>query len=80
MPFCTGNTIQEKIDDHQQISFGSFKKYSVDVHEKILGKVIFPKDERYHNGNKAFNVLQKLTEVVNKIASLKTASIKKYKQ
>ena len=49
-----------------------FKNYSVDEYEKVLGKVIFPNYEKYHNINKAWNsFFQKL-----KIPPLKKVRIK----
>ena len=51
--------------------------YSVDECEKALGKVTVPNYERYHNIKKAYNnFFQKLIEVVNNIAPLKTKRIK----
>ena len=62
---------------HKQISFRSFKIYSVDEYEKALGKVTSPNYEKYHNINKAYNdFFQKLIEVVSNIPILKTARIK----
>ena len=77
MIFCTRKIKKEKVGGHKQISFRSFKTYSVDEYEKALGKVTFPNYEKYHNINKAYNdFFQKLIEVVNNIAPLKTARIK----
>ena len=68
MIFCTRKTKKEKIGIHKQISFRSFKKYSVEEHEKALGKVVFPNYEEYSNINKAYNdFFHKLTEVVKKL-------------
>ena len=68
---------KEKVGGHKQISFRSFKNYSVDEYEKALGKVTFPNYEKYHNINKAYNdFFQKMIEVVNYIALFKTARIK----
>ena len=73
--FCTRKTKKRGI--HRQISFRSFKKYSVDEYEKALGQVIFPNYEKYSNLNKAYNnFFQWVVEVVNKIAPSKTVSIK----
>ena len=75
--FCTRKIKKEKVGAHKQISFRSFKTYLVDEYEKDLGKVKFPNYEKYHNINKAYNdFFQKLIEVVNNIAPLKTARIK----
>ena len=68
---------KEKVGGHKQISFRSFKTYSVDEYEKALGKATFQNYEKYHNINKAYNdFFQKLIDVVNNIAPLKTARIK----
>ena len=76
MTFCTRKTKKEKVGGHKQISFRSSKNYSVDEYEKALGKVTFPNYEKYHNINKAYNFFQKLIEVVNNIAPLKSGRIK----
>ena len=54
MIFCTRKIKREKVGDHKEISFRSFKNYSVDEYEKALGKVTFPNYEKY-NINKAYN-------------------------
>ena len=65
---------KEKVGGHKQISFRSFKNYSVDKYEKALGKVTFPNYEKLHNINKAYNdFFRKMIDVVNKT---KTAGIK----
>ena len=33
----------------------SFKKYSADVYEKVLGQVIFPTYEKHSNVNRVYN-------------------------
>ena len=77
MIFCTKKIKKEKVGGHEQISVRSFKIYSVDKYEKALGKVKFPNYEKYHNINKAYNdFFQKLIELVDNIAPLKTARIK----
>ena len=42
---------KEKVGIHKQISFRSFKKYSVKEYEETLGQVIFPNYEKYSNIN-----------------------------
>ena len=39
MIFCMRKIIREKVGCHKQISFRSFKNYSVDEYEKALGKI-----------------------------------------
>ena len=70
--------MEEKLGGHKQISFRSFKKYSVDEFETFLGKVIFPNYKRTImriSYKEAF--FQKFNEVINGIASLKTVRINK---
>ena len=75
MIFCTRKVWKEKVGGHKQISFISFKNYSVNEYEKVLGKVTFVNYEK-HNINKAYNgFFPKLIEVVNNIAPLKTVRI-----
>ena len=77
MIFCTRKTKKEKAGVHKQISFRSFKKYSVDEYEKALGQVIFLNYEKYCNVNKAYNnFFHNLIEVVNNTAPFKTVRIK----
>ena len=77
MIFCTRKNKNDKVGWYKQISFRSFKNYSVDKYEKALGKVTFPNYEKLHNINKACNdFFQKMIEVFNKIAPLETARIK----
>ena len=77
MIFCTRKTKKEKLGVHKQISFRSFKKYSVDEYEKALGQVIFPSYEKYSNVNKVYNdFFHKIIEVANKIAPLKRVRMK----
>ena len=54
MIFCTRKIKNDKLGGHKQISFRSFKNYSVDEYEKALGKVTFPNYAKY-NINKAYN-------------------------
>ena len=75
MIFCTRKTKKENVAAH--ISFGSFKKYSIDEYEISLCQVIFLNYEKYSNVNKRYNnFFHKLVEVVNKIAPLKTVRTK----
>ena len=39
--FCTRQTKKEKVGEHKQILFSSFKKYLAGEFEKALGKVMF---------------------------------------
>ena len=53
--FCSRKRKKEKVGNHKQIPFRSFKSYSVDKYEKALGKVTFSNCDRCHNVNKAYN-------------------------
>ena len=53
MIFCTRNLKKEKVGRDKQISFRSFKNYSVDEYKKALGKDTSPNYEKYHNIKKA---------------------------
>ena len=53
--FCSRKIKKEKVGSHKQISFRSFKSYSIDEYEKALGKVTFSNCDRCHNINKAYN-------------------------
>ena len=44
--FCTRKNKKEKVGAHKQISFRSFKTYSVDECKKSPGKVTFPNCEK----------------------------------
>ena len=44
--FCTRKNKKEKVGAHKQISFRSFKTYSVDECENSPGKVTFPNCEK----------------------------------
>ena len=76
MIFCTKKIKKEKVGDHKQILFRSFKTYSVDEYENALGKVTFPNYEKYNIKKACNNFFQKLIEMVNNIAPLKSARIK----
>ena len=55
----------------------NLKNYSVGEYEKALDKVAFSNYEKYHDINKVYNnFFQKLIELVNNIAPLKTVRIK----
>ena len=51
---------KEKVGIHRQISFRSFKEYSVEGYERALGRVIFTNYENYSNINKTYNFFHKL--------------------
>ena len=62
---------------HKQIIFCSFKKYTIDCYEKALVEVNFPQCKKFDNVNDAYsNFIQKLLEVIDKVASVKSKRIK----
>ena len=43
-----------KVGGQKQISFRSFKNYSVEKYEKAQGKATFPNYEKFHHINRAY--------------------------
>ena len=77
MIFCMRKIKKGKVGGQKQISFRSFKNYSVEKYEKAQGKATFPNYEKFHHINRAYkDFFQKMIEVVNTIAPLKIARIK----
>ena len=59
------------------MSFRYFKKYSDDEAEKVLGKVIYPNNEKPHNVNKLYHsFFQNFNKVINNMAHLKPVRLK----
>ena len=55
-------------DDHKEIKFSSFKNYTVDGYEKVLGEINFPNYENFDNVNNAYsNFVQKLMNAIGKV-------------
>ena len=64
-----------------QIKFRSFKNYTIDGEEKALIEINFPGYKNFDNVNDAYsNFIQKLMEVIDKVAPVKNKRIKKKSQ
>ena len=65
----------------KQIKLSSFKNYTVDGYEKALTEINFPEYKNFDNVNDAYsNFIQKLMEVINKVAPIKNKRIKRNSQ
>ena len=70
-----------KRDGHKQITFRSLKNYTIDGYEKALVEINFPEYKTFDNVNDAYsNSIQKLTEVIDKVAPVKSKRIKRSSQ
>ena len=75
--FCTRKTLKTKTASHKQINFLSIKNYSTVTYEEALKKVKSPNYEIFININEAYaNFIQKLTSVIDEIASCETKRVK----
>ena len=71
--WSTTNSFYKK--NYQQIRFCSFKNYNVDGFEKALKEINFPDYENFGSVNVGYsNVIQKLMEVMDKVAPVKEFS------
>ena len=62
---------------HKQIAFGSFKNYTIDGYEKAQVEINFPEYKNFDNVNDAYSkFIQKLVEVIGKVALVKNKRIK----
>ena len=79
--YCTRKIIRIKRGDHKQIKFRSFKNYTIDGYEKALVDINFPEYKNFDNVNDAYsNFIQKLMEVIDKVAPVKSKRIKRNSQ
>ena len=79
--YCTRKITRIKRGGHKQITFRSFKNYTIDGYEKALVEINFPEYKKFDNVNDAYsNFIQKLTEVIDKVASVKSKRIKRNSQ
>ena len=75
------STVQEKLIKSKQgvftdITFRSFKKYTVDAYKDALKKVNFPNYKLFSDVNEAYsNFFQKIRIIVNSIAPFKTKRV-----
>ena len=66
---------------HKQITFRSFKHYTIDGYGKALVEINFSEYKKFGNVNDAYsNVIQKLMEVIDKVAPVKSKRIKRNSQ
>ena len=76
------STVQEKLIKSKQgvftnITFCSFKKYTIDAYKDALKKVNFPNYKLFNDINEAYsNFFQKIMIVVDNIAPCKTKRVK----
>ena len=76
--YCTRKTTKIKRGGHKQITFRSFKNYTIDGYEKAQIKINFPEYKKFDNVNDAYsNFIQKLMEVINKVAPVKNKRTKR---
>ena len=79
--YCTRKITRIKRGGHKQITFHSFKNYTINGYEKALVKIDFPEYKKYDNVNDAYpNFIQKLMEVIDKVVLVKSKRIKRNSQ
>ena len=79
--YCTRKITRIKRGGHKQITFRSFKNYTIDGYEKALVEINFPEYKNFDNVNDAYsNFIQKLMEVIEKAVPVKNKGIKKNSQ
>ena len=78
---CTRKITRIKIGGHKEIKFCSFKNYTIDNYEKTLVEINFCEYKNFENVNDAYlNFIQKLMEVIDKVAPVKNKRIKRNSQ
>ena len=66
--YWTRKISRTRRDDHKEIKLSSFKNYTVDGYEKVLGEINFPDYENFDNVNNAYsNFIQKLMNAIGKV-------------
>ena len=79
--YCTRKITRIKRGGHKQITFRSFKNYTIDGYEKALVEINFLDYKNFDNVNDAYsNFILKLMEVIDKVASVKNKRIKRNSQ
>ena len=79
--FCTRKITRIKRGGYKWITFRSFKNYTIDGYEKALVEINFPEYKKFDNVNDAYsNFIQKLMEVIDKVALVKSKRIKRNSQ
>ena len=76
--YCTRKITRIKRGGHKEITFRSFKSYTIDGYEKALVDINFPEYKKFDNVNDAYsNFIQKLMEVIDKVAPVSSERIKR---
>ena len=76
--YCTRKITKIKRGGHKKITLRSLKNYTVDGYEKALIEINFSEYKKFDNVNDAYsNFIQKLMEVINKVAPVKNKRIKR---
>ena len=79
--YCTRKITRIKRGGHKPIKFHSFKNYTIDGYEKALVETTFPEYKNFDNVNDAYlNFIQRLMEVIDKLAPVKNKRIKRNSQ
>ena len=74
--FCTRKIKRVKTNNHRQISFRSFKNYSMENLEQELKNIAFPNYEKFSDVNSAYSdLVNKITQVLNNLAPYKTIRV-----
>ena len=78
LTYCTRKITRIRRRGHKPIKFRSFKNYTIDGYEKALVEINFPEYKSFDNVNDAYsNFIQKLMEVIDKVAPVKNERIKR---
>ena len=79
--YSTRKITRIKRGGHNQIKLCSFKNYTIDGYEKAVVEINFPEYKKVNSVNDAYsNFIQKLTEVIDKVAPVKSKRIKRNSQ
>ena len=79
--YCTRKITKIKRGGHEQLTFQSFKNYTIDGYEKALVEINLSEYKKFDNVNDAYsNFIQKLIKVIEKVAPVKSSRIKRNSQ
>ena len=79
--YCRRKITRIKRRVHKKITFRSFKNYTIDGYEKALVEINFPEYKKFDSVNDAYsNFIEKLVDVTDKVAPVKSKGIKKNSQ
>ena len=70
LTYCIRKFSRTKLGTNKQITFFSLKKYTAEVYKEALGKVYFPNYENFSDVNKAYENIQKLMSVTERLLKL----------